>query len=119
MNTYQHHKLTRKIIKGYYIDYNELDTEFMESVYGNAMLVILRDELELSVQHQIQKTMFLRDIAVGNFRADLVVENRVIVELKAVTMLLSEHEAQLINYLNAIDIALGLLMNFGDKPKFI
>src|SRR5699024_5670917 len=97
MNTYQHHKLTRKIIKGYYIVYNELGTGFLESVYGNAMLVVLRDELELSVQPQVQKTVFFRDKAVGKFRADLVVENKVIVELKAVAKLLSEHEAQLIS----------------------
>src|SRR5699024_3639598 len=118
MNTYQLHNLTRKIIKDYYVVYDDLGTRFLESVYGNAMLVVLRDELELSVQPQVQKTVFFRDKAVGKFRADLVVENKVIVELKAVTKLLSEHEAQLINYLKAIDIELGLLMNFGDKPKF-
>jgi len=63
--------------------------------------------------------MFLiRDKIVGEFKADLVVENKVIVELKAVSKLVPEHKAQIINYLKAINIELGLLMNFGDEPEF-
>ncbi|NGP89796.1 GxxExxY protein [Fodinibius halophilus] len=118
MNTYKHHKLTRKIIKGYYGVYNELGTGFLESVYESAMLFTLKNELGMDVKSQVPITVYFRDIIVGEFRADLVVENKVIVELKAVSILLSEHKAQLINYLKATDIELGLLMNFGDEPEF-
>lgn len=118
MSTYQHHKLTRKIIKGYYEVYNELGTGFLESVYEKAMTIILKNELKLDVISQLPIDVYFRDKTVGVFKADLVVENKVIVELKAVSKLMPEHKAQLINYLKATDIEVGLLMNFGDKPEF-
>lgn len=118
MKTYQYHKLTRKIIKGYYNVYNELGTGFLESVYENAMVIVLEEELGLDVNSQIPIDVSFRGKIVCEFKADLVVENKVIVELKAVSKLSSIHKAQIINYLKAINIELGLLMNFGGEPEF-
>lgn len=118
MSTYQHHRLTRKIIKAYYEVYNELGTGFLESIYENAMMIILKNELDLDVKSQVPINVSFRNITIGEFKADLVVEHNVIVELKAVSKLMPEHKAQLINYLKATDIELGLLMNFGDEPEF-
>lgn len=118
MNTYQYHKLTRKIIKGYYEVYNELGTGFLESVYENAMIFVLRNDLSLKVKSQAPIKVSFRDKIVGTFKADLLVENKVIVELKAVSQIRKEHKAQLINYLKATKIELGLLMNFGEEPEF-
>ena len=118
MNTYKHHKLTRKIIRAYYDVYNELGTGFLESVYEKAMFMVIRDDFVLDVVTQKAIKVRFRNIVVGNYQADLLVEEKVIVELKAVSKLLPEHKAQLINYLKATDVELGLLMNFGDKPDF-
>jgi GxxExxY protein len=118
MNTYKHHKLTRTIIKGYYEVYNELGTGFLESVYEKALLMVLRDELALETVAQKSVEVEFRNRVVGNYQTDLLVENKVIVELKAVSKLLPSHKAQLINYLKATEIELGLLMNFGDEPEF-
>lgn len=118
MNTYKHHKLTRKIIRTYYDVYNELGTGFLESVYEKAMFMVLRDDFGLDIVNQKAIKVRFRNIVVGNYQADLLVEDKVIVELKAVSKLLPEHKAQLINYLKATDVELGLLMNFSDKPEF-
>lgn len=118
MKTYQYHKLTRKIIKGYYEVYNELGTGFLESVYEKAMIFVLRNDLNLNLKPQAPIKVSFRDKIVGTFKTDLLVENKVIVELKAVSQLRKEHKAQLINYLKATEIELGLLMNFGEDPEF-
>ena len=118
MNKYKHHKLTRKIIRAYYDVYNELGTGFLESVYEKAMFMVIRDDFVLDVVTQKAILVRFKNIVVGNYQADLLVEDKVIVELKAVSKLLPEHKAQLINYLKATDVELGLLMNFGDKPDF-
>lgn len=118
MNTYKYHKLTRKIIKGYYEVYNELGTGFLESVYERAMLVVLKNDFELDVVTLKPIEVRFRDRVVGKYQADLLIENKVIVELKAVSKLLPKHKAQLINYLKATKVELGLLMNFGDEPEF-
>lgn len=118
ITTYQYHKLTREIIKAYYEVYNELGTGFLESIYENAMKIVLKDELQLNVISQMPINVSFKGYSIGEFKADLVVENKIIVELKAVSKILPEHKAQLINYLKATDIELGLLMNFGNKPEF-
>lgn len=118
MNTYKYHKLTRKIIKGYYEVYNELGTGFLESVYENAMIMVLKNEVQLNVIAQEPIEVYFRNKIVGHFQADLLIEDKVIVELKSVSKLLPEYKAQLINYLKATNIELGLLMNFGDEPEF-
>ena len=118
MNTYRHHKLTRKIIKAYYEVYNELGTGFLESIYEKAMFIVLIDDCGLEVVAQESIEVQFRNRMIGKYQADLLIENKVILELKAVSKLIPEHKAQLINYLKATGIEIGLLMNFGDQPEF-
>lgn len=117
MKRYKYQELTRKIIKGYYEVYNELGSGFLESVYESALSMALKD-YGLNVKNQFPIEVYFKEKKVGEFKADLIVENKVLVELKAVSMLLRVHKAQLINYLKATNIGIGLLMNFGDEPEF-
>ena len=110
-----HAGLTRKIIGCALEVINELGSGFLESVYEKAMTVALTDA---GASHEAQKPIDVRfrGRPVGDFIADILVEDKVIVELKAVKALTREHEAQIINYLNATGFEVGLLINFG-KPK--
>ena len=108
-------KLTRSVIGCAFDVINELGDGFLESVYENALVVALEDA-GLSVELQKAIDVNFRGRVVGNFYADLIVEDKVIVELKAVSSLAPEHSAQLINYLNATGFQVGLLINFGN-PK--
>ena len=94
---------------------NELGSGFLESVYEKAMMVALM-EIGLSVQSQKPLKVHFREKLVGEFYADLLVEEKVMVELKTVKALAPEHEAQIINYLHGTGIEVGLLINFGN-PK--
>ncbi|MCD6102296.1 MAG: GxxExxY protein [Candidatus Cloacimonetes bacterium] len=111
-------EITEKIIKAFYEVYNDLGHGFLESVYENALYILLL-EYGLQVERQKEIAVYFRGKMVGFFKTDLVVENKVIIELKAVKCILPEHEAQLLNYLKATDIEVGLLLNFGKKPEFI
>ena len=113
--TLLHGNLTGAIIRCAFEVTNEIGSGFLESVYERAMMIALSDA-GLSVQSQKPVKVLFRGKPVGDFYADLVVEEKVIVELKSVKALIPEHEAQTINYLNATDIEVGLLINFG-KPK--
>jgi GxxExxY protein len=113
----KHQEITEKIIKAFYAVYNELGYGFLESVYEQAMPIALRQE-GLPVTQQAQVTVYFRGQLVGDFRADLLVNDAVIVELKAARTIEGAHEAQLMNYLRATKIEVGLLMNFGPKPEF-
>ncbi len=117
MKRYKHQGITRLIIKGFYEVYNELGSGFLESVYENGLFLTLTD-YGLSVKRQQPIEVYLKGRKVGEFKADLIVEDKILIELKAVNMLLPIHKAQLINYLKATKIEIGLLMNFGDKPEF-
>ena len=108
-----HSELTKTIIGGAFDVSNEIGAGFLESVYENALTIALR-EFGLAVRQQAPIDVYFRGQSVGTFYADLLVENRVIVELKAVSTLAQQHEAQLLNYLNATDIQVGLLINFGN-----
>lgn len=110
-----HADLTEKIIGCAFEVQNELGAGFLESVYEKAMVVALTDA-GVSVRAQAPITVSFRGISVGQFFADLLVQERVIVELKTVSQLSQQHRAQLINYLNATEIPVGLLINFGN-PK--
>jgi len=111
----KHEELTGRILAAAFTVSNELGHGFLESVYEKALLVILRQEgLKAESQHPI-KVRF-RGHEIGDYFADILVEEKVIVELKAVKALLSEHQAQVINYLKATGIEVGLLINFG-TPK--
>jgi GxxExxY protein len=109
--------LTDKIIKAFYSVYNELGYGFLESVYEKSLLISLRD-FGLKAISQQPINVYFKDNNVGDFIADIIVEDKVILELKAVEHILRIHEAQLINYLKATKIEIGLLLNFSAKPEF-
>lgn len=113
----KHGDIIEKIIKAYYTVYNEMSFGFLEKVYENAMIIELK-KLGLTAVRQQPIHVYYDDEIVGEYFADLIVEDRVIIELKAKGKLNEEHEAQLINYLKATEIEVGLLMNFGTKPDF-
>jgi GxxExxY protein len=111
----KHEEITKTIIGCAFEVINELGTGFLESVYEKALLLALRQKsLSAIAQHPV-KVMF-RNECVGDFYADLFVAGKVIVELKAAKAIAPEHQAQVINYLNATGIEVGLLINFGN-PK--
>lgn len=109
--------VTDKIIKAFYTVYNTLGYGFLEKVYENALLLELQKSgLQCSSQSKIE--VFYDGVSVGLYFADIIVDDIVIIELKAQEGLREEHEAQLLNYLRATDIEVGLLLNFGTKPEF-
>lgn len=112
-----HEELSEKILGCYFTVYNKLGYGFLEKVYENAMMIELCDAgLKATAQKSIE--VYYEDQLVGNYFADIIVEDKVIVELKAASALLEEHEAQLLNYLRATKMEVGLLLNFGVKPEF-
>jgi len=113
----KHSDITEKIIKAYYKVYNKLGYGFLEKVYENAMFLEL-ENLGLSVEKQKGIKVHYEGKEVGEYYADLIINESVIVELKAAEELCEEHEFQLINYLKATDIEVGLLLNFGKEPEF-
>jgi GxxExxY protein len=117
MNNIKHQAITEKIINSFYTVYNILGYGFLEKVYENAMLIELR-KAGLDVVPQAPIKVFYNDQIVGEYFADLIVGNSVIVELKATAKLSVEHEAQLLNYLKATRHEVGLLLNYGPKPEF-
>lgn len=114
---YKHTDITEKIIKAFYKVYNTLGFGFLEKVYENAMFIELRN-MGLFVEKQRRVKVFYEEQEVGDYFADLIVDEKVIIELKAAESLCEEHEFQLINYLKATEIEVGLLLNFGKKPEF-
>jgi len=113
----KHAELTDKIIGVYYDVYNELGYSFLESVYEESMAMALR-EAGLEAEPQVAVPVLFRGHQVGDFRADLLIEHKILLELKAARTLDRSHEAQLLHYLRATEIEIGLLLNFGDKPQF-
>ncbi len=116
MSEYLYQDLTSKIISCFYKVYNTLGFGFLEKVYENALLIDLT-KAGLFVERQKPIKVYYEDKLVGEYFADLIVENKIILELKADESLIEEHELQLINYLKATNIELGLLLNFGKKPE--
>ncbi len=111
----KHEEITREVIGCAFEVINELGAGFLESVYEKALLLALRQKgLTALSQHPVK--VMLRGECVGEFYADIFVEGKVIVELKTVKAIAPEHQAQVINYLNATGIEVGLLFNFGN-PK--
>lgn len=109
-------EITGGIIKCFYDVYNELGFGFLERVYENALKI----ELEVNgfhVEKQKAIKVYYKESKVGEYYADLVVNNEIILELKAAESICLEHEYQLINYLKATNFELGLLLNFGKKPE--
>lgn len=111
-----HADLTHHIIGAFYDTYNALGSGFPEAIYANALPIFLRDR-QISFERERPINVYVRDTLVGEFRADLVVESLVVVELKACERIVAAHEAQLISYLKASSFQLGLLFNFGPRPE--
>jgi len=112
-----HEEITGKIIKAFYKVNNSLGYGFLEKVYERALIIELKKQ-GLQVEQQKNIKVYYEENEVGDYYADLIVNNLVIIELKAAESLCEEHEAQLINYLRATNIEIGLLLNFGKKPEF-
>ena len=120
MNTdldgFKHGGVTNRIIGVFYDVYNELGHGFLESVYHRSLVMALRSE-GLNVCSRVDIPVWFRGSEVGHFQADILVENCVLLELKAARALESAHRAQLLNYLRATEIEVGLLLNFGEKAE--
>jgi len=113
---FKHTELTEKIINIFYRVYNKLGYGFLEKVYENAMMIELKKEGIFAIAQAPIRVLY-DNIIIGEYYADILVEDKVIVEIKAARQLAEEHEAQLLNYLKATDIEVGLLLNFGVKPE--
>jgi GxxExxY protein len=113
---YKHSDLTDKIINAFYHVYNQLGYGFLEKVYENALAHELRKRGH-QVQQQVPIEVFYDGISVGKYFADLLVDEAIILELKSAEAIADMHEAQLINYLKATQIDVGLVLNFGPKPQ--
>ncbi len=112
----KHAEIAEKTIKAFYNVYNQLGYGFSEKVYKNAMIAE-GEALALTIDYEKQILVYYNNIVVGEYIADLLINGFVIIELKSVHKLLPEHEAQLLNYLKATPIEVGLLLNFGPKPE--
>jgi GxxExxY protein len=113
---FPHRDLTDRVIGVFYDVYNELGFGFLESVYHRAMVIALR-AAGIQAEPKVQLPVFFLGERISDFEADILVERPVIVELKAVDEFCPAHEAQLLNYLKASPIEIGLLMNFGPRPR--
>ena len=113
----KHRELTEKIIGVFYEVYNELGHGFLESVYEKAFEIALTSK-GISVLRQIEVPVWFRGKQIGDFTADMLVEKCVLLELKGGRALDAAHEAQLLNYLRATEIEVGMLFSFGLKPQF-
>lgn len=113
---FKHQDITEKIIKAFYNVYNTLGYGFLEKVYENAMMIELKT-MGLNCVKQKPISVYFKENCVGEYFADIIVEDCVIIELKAAEVIIAEHEAQLLNYLKATEIEVGLLLNFGKKPQ--
>ena len=112
-----HGDITQRILETFFEVYNELGHGFLETVYQSALALALR-EAGLEVAREAPVEVFFRRIVIGRFHADLLVEQRVVLELKAVRRIMPEHEAQLLHYLRATTLEVGLVLNFGSSPEF-
>ncbi|MEO5859521.1 MAG: GxxExxY protein [Pyrinomonadaceae bacterium] len=110
-------ELSGRIIKAFYKVYNALGHGFLESIYHNSLLLELVAE-GLAVETEKPIAVYYEGKVVGTFSADLIVGGKIILELKAKETIHPAHEAQLINYLRATDVEVGLLLNFGKSPEF-
>jgi GxxExxY protein len=112
----KHEDLTERIIRAFYKVYNTLGYGFLEKVYENALyLELIENGCDVEKQKRIEVFYFGKKV--GEYTADLIVEELVIIELKAGECLIEEHENQLLNYIKATEIEVGLLLNFGKRPE--
>jgi len=113
---YKHSELTKAIIGVFYDVYNELGYGFLESVYRNSLRLALQEN-GFSVDQEVSVSVFFRGQNVGDFRADLVINGVVLLELKTADAIVAAHESQVINYLRSTSLELGLILNFGPRPQ--
>jgi len=113
----KHSEVTREIIGVFFAVYNELGPGFLESVYVESLAIALA-QAGLSVEREKPLTVRFRGEVVGKFRADIIVGQVLLVEVKACPKLNPIHEAQILNYLRATSLEVGLLVNFGSRPQF-
>jgi GxxExxY protein len=116
MDSLLHSDITGEILKALYKVYNELGYGFLEKVYENSLAFELQAN-GLFVQQQLPINVFYNGKIAGEYFADLIVENKVIIEIKTASVIDKSHEAQLLNYLKATKIEVGLVLNFGQKPE--
>lgn len=116
-DNYRYSEITNKIIRAYYNVYNKLGYGFLEKVYENAMMMEL-PKLGLDCKNQFPIKVYYDEKPIGDYYADIVVNDLIIIELKAAESLCEEHECQLINYLKATELEVGILFNFGKEPQF-
>jgi GxxExxY protein len=109
--------MTERIIWVFYEVYNELGFGFLESVYREAMRIALQ-QAGFRVEAEVAVPVSFRGTLVGVFRADIVVDGRIIVELKTAESISKAHEAQVLHYLRASEMEVGLVMNFGPVARF-
>lgn len=109
-------EITEKVIRAFYTVYNEMGPGFLEQVYENAMAHCLRDD-GLDVWQQATVDVYFRTHRVGEYRADLLIPGRLLIEVKAAVAISPSHEAQLLNYLKATGLPVGLLLNFGPHAQ--
>lgn len=112
-----HEDITEKIIAAFFEVYNILGYGFLEKVYENSLIIKLKKN-GFSVEKQKKIKVYFEGHIVGEYFADLIINSKVIIEIKAVEKLCNEHKFQLINYLKATNMEVGLLLNFGKKPEF-
>ena len=117
MSNLLHKALTDSILKTYFDVYNQLGYGFLEKVYQNAIYFELKS-LGFKMEAQKPIKVYFKNQVVGEYYADLLVEDKVIIELKACELLMSAHIAQIMNYLKATEIEVGLVLNFGENPEF-
>ncbi len=112
-----HEELTNAIIKTFYEVYNELGYGFLEKVYQNSLYLELKNK-GYKVEAQKIILVYYKGTEVGEYYADLMVEDTIILELKAADYIVKDFENQILNYLRGTDCEVGLLLNFGKKPEF-
>ncbi len=117
MSKLLHSEITDSILKAYFDVYNQLGYGFLEKVYQNAMYFELKS-LGYKVEAQKPIKVYFKNQLVGEYYADLLVDDKVIVELKACELFMNAHTAQLMNFLKATEIEVGLVLNFGEEPEF-
>lgn len=112
----KHSELTDKVIQAFYEVYNSLGYGFLEKVYENALMIELK-KMGIPAVAQSPIKVLYEGTVVGEYFADIFVQDCIIVEIKAVRNLSPEHEAQILNYMKATNIEVGLLLNYGPKPE--
>lgn len=116
MKEYKYKDITKLIIGSAYTVHDKLESGFLEKIYANSLAIeLINSGLKVKVEYPIQ--VKYHNYVVGDYIADLIVEDKVIVEIKAVKELIEIHEVQLVNYLKATGIEVGLLINFGNSVE--